>query len=119
VIASSPIFRTKNTLPSFKIFATSKFGSTATSLVPAKAFYQLDGWQGAWKTATLKLQSGTLTSSGTIKIASALTTGRHILYVYANVGDVTTIQAGLPNGNSIANSPVISPIAAIVFTVEK
>lgn len=118
-IASSPIFRTKNTLPSFKISATSNFASTATSLVPAKALYQVDGWQGTWKTATLKLQSGTLTSSGTIKISSALTTGRHILYVYADVGDVATIQAGLPAGNSVANSPVISPVAAVVFTVEK
>jgi DNA-binding beta-propeller fold protein YncE len=118
-IASSPIFRTKNTLPSFKISATSSFGSSATSLVPTKAFYQVDGWQGTWKTATLKLQSGTLTASGTIKISSALTTGRHILYVYADVGDVATIQAGLPAGNSVANSPVISPVAAVVFTVEK
>lgn len=118
-IASSPIFRTKSTLPSFKISATSSFGSTATTFVPTKAFYQVDGWQGTWKTATLKLQSGTLTSSGTIKIGSALTTGRHILYVYADIGDVATIQAGLPTGNSVANSPVISPVAAVVFTVEK
>jgi YVTN family beta-propeller protein len=118
-IASSPIFRTGNTQPSFKISATSSFGSSATSLVPTKAFYQVDGWQGTWKTATLKLQSNTLTSSGTIKVPSVLTTGRHILYVYADVGDVATIQAGLPTGNSVANSPVISPVAAIVFTVEK
>jgi YVTN family beta-propeller protein len=118
-IASTPLFRTRNLQPSFRISATSSFGSSATSLVPTKAFYQVDGWQGTWKTATLKLQSGTLTSSGTIKISSALTTGRHILYMYADVGDVATIQAGLPTGNSVANSPVLSPVAAVVFTVEK
>lgn len=118
-IASTPIFRTRNLQPSFKISATSNFASPATSLVPSKAFYQVDGWQGAWKIATLKLQSGTKTASGTIKVSAALTTGRHILYMYADVGDVATIQAGLPTGNSVANSPVVSPVAAVVFTVEK
>lgn len=118
-IASTPLFRTTNTQPSFKISATSSFGSSATSLVPTKAFYQVDGWQGTWRSATLKPQSGTQTSSGTIKVPSVLTTGRHILYMYSELGDVATIQAGLPSGNSVANSPVISPIAAVVFTVEK
>jgi hypothetical protein len=47
-----------------------------------------------------------------------LTTGLHVLYLFAGIGDVATIQAGLPTGNSVANSPAISPIASFVFTVE-
>lgn len=118
-IASTPIFRTHNTQPSFKITATSSFGVNSTALVPNHLFYQVDGWQGSWKGATLKLQTGTLTSAATIKLPTAVTTGMHILYLYAGVGDVATIQAGLPSGNSVANSPVISPVGAVVFTVEK
>jgi DNA-binding beta-propeller fold protein YncE len=118
-ITNTPIFRTKNTLPSFKITATSNFGINSTASVPTHLFYQVDGWQGAWKGATLKLQTGTLTSTATIKTTTALTAGLHVLYLFAGIGDVATIQAGLPSGNSVANSPAISPIASVVFTVEK
>jgi hypothetical protein len=59
------------------------------------------------------------TSTATIKLPAAITTGLHTLYVYASDADVSTIQAGLPTGNSVANSPVISPVGAIAFTVEQ
>jgi len=117
-IATKPIFRTRNTQPSFIIAATSEFGSTFQDLVPRHAFYQVDGWQGNWTPVTLIPQPGTQTSGAKIKLPT-LTTGRHILYAYASVGDVATVQAGLPTGNSAGNSPVISPIGSVVFTVEK
>ena len=118
-ITITPTFRTKNTLPSFKITATSNFGINSIATVPTHLFYQVDGWQGTWKGATLNPQTGTLTSTATIKTTTALTTGLHVLYLFAGIGDVATIQAGLPSGNSVANSPAISPIASVVFTVEK
>jgi len=118
-IATTPLFRTRNTQPTFTVTATESFGITSTALVPTHAFYQVDGWQGAWKAATLKPKTGTHTSTATIKLPAAVTTGLHILYVYASDADVASIQAGLPSGNSVANSPVISPVGAIVFTVEQ
>jgi YVTN family beta-propeller protein len=109
-IATTPIFRTTNAQPSFKITATSRFPQNATALVPVHGFYQVDGWQGKWTAVTLT-PSG-VTSSARIRLP-AQTTGRHILYCYAADGDVATVQAG----NS-PNSPVISPIGRVVFTVE-
>lgn len=117
-IATKPIFRTRNTQPSFTISATSQFGNSSSDLVPRHAFYQVDGWQGTWKAVTLTPKQGTQTSTAKIKLPT-LSTGRHILYVYASVGDVATIQAGLPAGNSVGNSPVISPVSSVVFTVER
>ena len=118
-IVTAPLFRTRNTKPSFTITATENFGISSTALVPTHAFYQVDGWAGTWKGAALKLNGGTHSSSATIKISTALTTGLHILYVYASDADVATIQAGLPSGNSVGNSPVISSVGTIVFTVEE
>jgi hypothetical protein len=109
-IATTPIFRTTNAQPSFKITATSRFSQNAAALVPVHGFYQVDGWQGKWTAVTLT-PNGT-TSSARIRLPSQ-TTGRHILYCYAADGDVATVQAG----NS-PNSPVISPIGSVVFTVE-
>jgi hypothetical protein len=43
----------------------------------------------------------------------ALLNDQHVLYVFASYGDVGTVQDGNPN------SSVISPIGAVVFTVEK
>ena len=62
----------------------------------------------------LTVKSGTTTAYAKVKLP-ALSTGRHILYAYASVGDVATIQ----DGSSGGNSPIISPIGAAVFTVEK
>ncbi len=118
-VASAPIFRTKNTQPSFTLTATANFGITSTALVPNHVFYQVDGWQRSWKSTALKLKSGTQTSSATIALPAAVTTGLHILYAFASDADVATIQGGLPSGNSVANSPVISPVGAVVFTVEQ
>lgn len=118
-IATTPLFRTKNTQPSFTVTATESFGIPSTALVPTHAFYQVDGWQGAWKAAALKVKAGTHSSTATIKLPAAVTTGLHVLYVYASDADVASIQAGLPAGNPVANSPVISPVGAIVFTVEQ
>src|SRR5579872_7250493 len=117
-IATQPLFRTHNTQPAFLISATSTFGNSAPDLVPRHAFYQVDGWQGTWKAVNLTTKPGTLTSTAKVTVP-ALTTGRHILYVYASVGDVATVQAGVPTGNSVGNSPAISPISSVVFTVEK
>ena len=113
-IATVPIFRTHNTKPKFTISATSNFAQNAAALVPTQAFYQVDGWQGTWKAVTLKAKGGSLTSSAKVTL-SALSTGRHILYAYATDGDVATVQAS----GTGTNSPVISPIASAVFTVEK
>jgi YVTN family beta-propeller protein len=113
-IATAPIFRTRNVKPKFTISATSNFAQNAAALVPQHGFYQLDGWQGAWKAAKLVAKKGSLTSTANVTLP-ALSTGRHILYVYATDGDVATIQESA-NG---ANSPVISSIASVVFTVEK
>jgi YVTN family beta-propeller protein len=109
-IATTPIFRTTNTRPTFKITATSNFPQNATALVPVHGFYQVDGWQGKWTPVTLTPNGATATAR--IRLP-AQTTGRHILYSYAADGDVATVQAG----NS-PNSPVISPIGSVVFTVE-
>jgi YVTN family beta-propeller protein len=117
-IATQPLFRTRNTQPTFLISAASNFGTSSQDLVPRHAFYQVDGWQSSWKALTLTPKQGTLTSTAKAKL-STLSTGRHILYVYASIGDVATVQAGLPTGNSVGNSPVISPIGSVVFTVEK
>jgi YVTN family beta-propeller protein len=117
-IAIKPIFRTRNTKPAFTISATSKFVSSSADLVPKHGFYQVDGWQGTWKAVALTAKPGNRTSSAKVQL-STLPTGRHILYMFASDGDVATIQAGLASGNSVGNSPVISPIASVVFTVEK
>ena len=117
-IATTPIFRTRNTTPAFTITAQSNFGTNSADLVPKHAFYQVDGWQGTWRAVTLTAKSGTNTSTGKVKLPT-LTTGRHIMYMFAADGDVATVQAGLSTGNSIGNSPVISPIGSVVFTVEK
>jgi len=113
-IATSPLFRTHNTQPSFVISATSNFPQSASSLVPKHAFYQVDSWLGTWKTATLSAKSGSVTATAKVKLPT-LTTGRHVLYAYAALGDVATVQ----NGAQGENSPVISPIGSVVFTVEK
>jgi len=110
-IATTPLFRTTNTRPSFTISATSTLAGNS-ALVPKHAFYQVDGWQGTWSAAPLTAKSGQTVSHATVKPA-ALATGRHVLYVFASLGDVATVQDGNPN------SPVISPIASIVFTIEK
>ncbi|HEY2713054.1 MAG TPA: hypothetical protein VGI60_11110 [Chthoniobacterales bacterium] len=112
-IATKPIFRTRNTTPSFTITATSKFPQSASALVPTHGFYQVDGWQGAWTAISLKPKVGGITSMAKLTLPT-LTAGRHILYTYAADGDVATVQAG----NS-PNSPVISPVASVTFTVEK
>jgi len=111
-IATTPLFRTHNTRPTFTISATSNFGENAAALVPQHAFCQVDGWQGKWTAVKLSAKSGATVSTGKIKVP-ALSTGRHILYVYASDGDVATIQNGNPN------SAAISPIRSVVFTVEK
>ena len=113
-IATGPIFRTHTTQPNFTITATSNFPQSASALVPAHAFYQVDGWQGKWIVAILKTKSGSNKSRATIALSS-LSTGRHILYAYAVTGDVATIQNSRVGGNS----PVISPIGATVFTIER
>lgn len=111
-IATKPLFRTHNTRPSFRITATSNFTQNAAALTPKQAFYQVDGWQGTWKPLTLTVQSSGVTSQATVKLP-VLTTGQHLLYVYASTGDVATVQS------TGANSPVISPVGVVVFTVEK
>jgi len=113
-IATKPIFRTRNTTPSFFISATGNFTGGGASLVPKQAFYQVDGEQGNWTPVPLTLKSGTTTGYAKVTMPR-LANGRHILYAYASVGDVATVQDGISGGNS----PVIGPIGAVVFTVEK
>ena len=112
-IATKPIFRTRNSQPSFYIAATSNFSGSANALVPKQAFYQVDGWQSTWTSAALIPENNT-TSYAKVKLPK-LSTGRHILYAYAGIGDIATVQASSSGGNS----PVISPIGSVVFTVEK
>lgn len=112
-IATNPLFRTRNTTPSMFIAATSNFSGQTSALVPKQAFYQVDGWQGTWTAVKLTPQNNT-TSFAKVKLAK-LATGQHILYAYASVGDVATVQSQA----SGENSPVISPIGSFVFTVEQ
>jgi YVTN family beta-propeller protein len=112
-IATTPLFRTHNTTPSFLISATSNFSAEAAALVPKQAFYQVDGWQGPWTAATLTAENST-TSYAKVKLPT-LATGRHILYAYSSSGDIATVQANTTG----VNTPVISPLGSVVFTVEK
>jgi hypothetical protein len=114
-IATTPLFRTHNTTPSFRITATSNFSENAAALVPKHAFYQADSWQGAWTNVNLTAKAGTNSAQAQIKLATALKTGQHILYIYASGDDAGTIQ----NGTTGPNSAVLSPLGTIVFTVEK
>jgi hypothetical protein len=111
-IAAKPVFRTHNTQPAFVISATSNFPQSASSLVPKHVFYQVDGWQGKWTAAGLTSKAGSVTSNATLPV---LTTGLHVLYAYATLGDVATVQDGAQG----ENSPVIGPVGSVVFTVEK
>jgi hypothetical protein len=112
-IATTPLFRTRNATPSFLIAATSNYSAGATALVPKQAFYQVDGWQGTWTAATLTAENST-TSYAKVKLPS-LATGRHILYAYSSSGDIATVQANTTG----VNTPVISPMGSVAFTVEK
>ncbi len=114
-IATAPILRTHNTRPVFNLSAPNGFAQPAAGLTPKHAFYQIDGWQGKWSVANLKLAAGGLTATGQAKVATALKPGRHILYSFAAIGDVATVQNG-PSGGS---SPSNGPISATVFTVER
>ncbi len=114
-IATAPILRTHNTRPVFNLSATNGFAPPAAALTPLHAFYQIDGWQGKWAVVNLKLAPGGLTATGQAKVTSALKPGRHILYSFATIGDVATVQNG-PSGGS---SPSNGPISATVFTVER
>ena len=111
-IATAPLFRTHNPQPTFTITASSNFSENAAALVPQHAFCQVDGWQGKWTAVKLKAKNGAIMSTGKIKVP-AMTTGIHVLYVYASDGDVATVQDGNPN------SAAISQIGSVVFTVEK
>jgi len=112
-IATTPLFRTHNTTPSFLIAATSNFSAEAAALVPKQAFYQVDGWQGTWTVTALKPLSG-VESYAKVKLPT-LSTGRHILYAYSSSGDIATVQASTTG----VNTPVVSPMGSVVFTVEK
>ncbi len=114
-IATTPLFRTHNTQPSFTITATSNFAKNAPALVPRHVFLALDGWQTTWLAEPLTPKNGTNTSSVSGKVPAKLSTGRHIIYAYASDGDIATVQNSAVGGNS----PVISPIGSVVFTVEK
>ncbi len=113
-IATKPLFRTHNPQPGFNVSATSNFSANAAALVPKHGFYQVDGWQGAWTPINLTATAGAVTSKAKVKLP-ALSTGQHILYVYASTGDVSTVQ----DSNTGPNSAAISPIGFVVFTVEK
>jgi len=113
-IATAPLFRTHTKQPRFVISATSGFPQSAAARVPQHAFFQVDGWQGKWTAATLDAKSGSKTSHANITLP-ALSPGRHILCACAVTGDLATVQ----NSRVGSNSPVISPIGAMVFTVEK
>ncbi len=114
-IATTPLFRTHSTQPTIKITATSNFSMNPNGLVPRHVFLALDGWQAAWTAEPLTPKNGTNTSSVQGKVPVKLTTGRHIIYAYATNGDVSTVQ----DSQVGSNSPVISPIGFVVFTVEK
>jgi YVTN family beta-propeller protein len=112
-ISTAPLFRTHNTKPSFTITATSDFQGDPAGTAPKQVFYEVDDWRFAWssKALTVKGNSG----AAKVTVPSALATGRHILYAYATIGDVATVQS---SGYS-ENSPTISPIGSVTFTVEK
>ncbi len=112
-IATNPLFRTHNLQPSFTLSATSSYDGNPPGTVPKQAYYQVDGWLGTWTSTALTIKGNTGTAK--IKVPAKLSTGRHILYAYASIGDVATVQSS----ENSQNSPVISPIGSVVFTVEK
>jgi YVTN family beta-propeller protein len=112
-IATNPLFRTRNTQPTFEISATGNYPGNPAGTVPKQAFYQVDGWLGKWSSTALTIKGNA--GQAKIKVPAKLSTGRHILYAYASIGDVATVQS---SGDS-ENSPAISPISSVTFTVEK
>ena len=112
-IATTPLFRTRNTKPSFTITATSDFQGDPAGTAPREVFYEVDDWRFAWSAKALTIKGNT--GSTKVTVPSALQTGRHILYAYATIGDAATVQS---SGYS-ENSPEISPIGSVTFTVEK
>lgn len=112
-IATTPLFRTHNTLPSFVIQATSNYDGNPTGTVAKQAFYQVDGWLGTGTSVKLTVKGNA--GQAKIQVPAKLSTGRHVLYAYASIGDVATVQSS----QGSQNSPVISPIGSVTFTVEK
>jgi YVTN family beta-propeller protein len=112
-IATAPLYRTHNPQPSFTLSATSSYDGNPPGTTPKQAFYQVDGWLGTWTSTALTVKGNT--GSAKIKVPAKLSTGRHILYAYASIGDVATVQSS----ENSQNSPVISPIGSVTFTVEK
>ena len=114
-IATTPLFRTHNPKPTIKIIATSNYSTNTSALIPTHAFCQLDGWKAAWTSVNLTPKAGTNSALLQVKIPVALKTGQHIIYCYAASGDAATIQ----NSSTGPNSPILSPMGSLVFTVEK
>jgi YVTN family beta-propeller protein len=113
-IATTPLFRTRNTKPKVTITATGNYTGLAASITPTEAFFQVDGWQGTWTSKSLKAVAGKTAGTVTVTLPE-LALGRHILYAFSNTGEAATIQ----NGASGPSSLVVSPSAAFVFTVEQ
>lgn len=113
-IATMPLFRTRNTKPSFTILAVSDFQGNPAGTAPTEVFYEVDDWRFTWSVKTALTVKGNA-AEAKITVPSALSTGRHILYAYASIGDIATVQS---SGES-ENSPAISPIGSVTFTVEK
>jgi YVTN family beta-propeller protein len=113
-IATTPLFRTRNTKPKVTITATGNYTGLAASITPTEAFFQVDGWQGTWTSKSLKAIAGKTAGTVTVTLPK-LALGRHILYAFSNTGEAGTIQ----NGASGPSSLVVSPTAAFVFTVEQ
>ncbi|MGA9473998.1 MAG: YncE family protein, partial [Terriglobales bacterium] len=113
-IATTPLFRTRNTKPKVTITATGNYTGLAASITPTDAFFQVDGWQGTWTGKSLKAVAGKTAGTVTVTLPE-LALGRHILYAFSNTGEAATIQ----NGASGPSSLVVSPTAAFVFTVEQ
>ena len=112
-IATTPLFRTTNTKPSFSITATSDFQGNPAGTAPTEVFYAVDDWRYAWSAKALTIKGNT--GSTKITVPSTLPTGRHILYAYVTIGDAATVQSS----GYTENSPQVSPMGSVTFTVEK
>jgi YVTN family beta-propeller protein len=103
-IAPLPGNSTSSGTPTFDLTATTTFTPSAPAIQGVA--YQVDTWQGPWRTATA-------TSGGHFAATTpTLQPGVHILYAYA-----TDAQAATSTNTGAQSSPLIGNIASYLFVV--
>jgi LGFP repeat len=104
-IAPLPGNSTSSSTPTFDLTATTTFTPSAPAIQGVA--YQVDTWQGPWRTATATGGGGHFTAT-----TPTLQPGVHILYAYA-----TDAQAATSTNTGPQSSPLIGNITAYLFLV--